>query len=49
VNVQKIVEQLKGGGHFTAAAVERSDLEPVELKNELIKVLEEVENESNLA
>ena len=48
-NVQKIVEQLKGGGHFTAAALERNDIEPNELKDELIKILEEEEHESNLA
>lgn len=48
-NVQKIVERLKGGGHFTAAALERNDIEPNELKNELIKILEEEEHESNLA
>ncbi len=48
-NVQKIVERLKGGGHFTAAALERNDIEPNELKDELMKILEEEEHESNLA
>ncbi len=49
-NVQKIVERLHGGGHFSAAAVERDDLSPEELKDEIVKQLEEeVENEGNIA
>ena len=48
-NVQKIMEALNGGGHFSAAAVERKETEPQTMKQELLKVLEEEENESNLA
>ncbi len=49
-NVQKIVEQLHGGGHFSAAAAEREDLSPSELKDVLIEILkEETDHESNLA
>ncbi len=48
-NVQKIVEQLHGGGHFSAAAVERNDLDPTQLKQQLLKLLKEEPNESHLA
>lgn len=47
-NVQKIVECLNGGGHFTAAAVERMDVTPLELKTRLLEILEEEKDESNL-
>ena len=48
-NVQKIMEKLNGGGHFTAAAVERTDLDPQKCKEKLIQLLEEEEHESNPA
>ena len=50
-NVQKIMEQLQGGGHFSAAAVERNDLTPNECKTILLEVLqkEEEQDEGNLA
>ncbi|WP_278906281.1 DHH family phosphoesterase [Faecalitalea cylindroides] len=48
-NVQKIMEALDGGGHFSAAAVEKKSTEPEELKKELLQILEEEEHESNLA
>lgn len=48
-NVQKVMEALNGGGHFSAAAVERKDIEPSRLKDALLEVLKEEENESNLA
>lgn len=43
------MEKLNGGGHFTAAAVERTDLDPQECKEKLIQLLEEEEHESNPA
>lgn len=46
-NVQKIVENLHGGGHFSAAAVERNDVTPKELYELLLKQLEEENHESN--
>lgn len=45
INVQKIMEHLRGGGHFSAAAVERDDLSPRELKEELIRVIKEEYNQ----
>lgn len=48
-NVQKIMEQLKGGGHFSAAAVERNDVNPQQLKQQLLGVLKEEPDESHLA
>lgn len=52
VNVQIIMENMKGGGHLTAAALQREGASVVELKNELIdsisRYFEEVEeSESN--
>ncbi|SJZ37650.1 DHH family phosphoesterase [Anaerorhabdus furcosa] len=52
VNVQRIMENMHGGGHLTAAALQREGKDVVELKNELIDAIsryfEEVEgNESN--
>ena len=47
-NVQKIVEQLKGGGHFSAAAVERDDVSPMQLKQALLQLLKEEPDESHL-
>ncbi len=40
-NVQVIMEKMKGGGHFTAAALQRENTEVVELVKELDQVLEE--------
>lgn len=53
INVQLIMEKMNGGGHFTAAALQRKQTTVQELKEELIETLEvyfkEVkENESNL-
>lgn len=48
-NVQKVIEKLQGGGHFSAAAVERGDLKPEELKQELLNILQEEEHESHSA
>ncbi len=47
-NVQKIMEGLQGGGHFSAAAVEREDLTPEELKAVLLQKLKEETYENNL-
>lgn len=55
INVQAILEKMNGGGHMTAAGLQRKDVSVVDLKNELIGVLEEYlvnkENadESNIA
>jgi cyclic-di-AMP phosphodiesterase len=49
-NVQKIMEKLNGGGHFSAAAVERDDVSVQKMKELILKCIEEEENnESNLA
>ena len=50
-NVQKVMEKLQGGGHFSAAAVERNDLTPSECKTILLEVLqkEDEQDEGNLA
>lgn len=51
VNVQTIMEQMQGGGHFTAAALQREhgDVDAIEkeLKATIDKIEEENENESN--
>ena len=52
INVQVIMERMKGGGHFTAAALQREHSSVQELKAELIKTLDEYfmevrENESH--
>lgn len=52
VNVQKIMENLGGGGHLSAAAVQRNDLNTKELKAALIQQIEEeqqggIEHESH--
>ena len=49
VNVQKIMEKMHGGGHFSAAALERKDITVKDLKNELLKVIKEEYDESNNA
>ena len=40
-NVQKIMEKLNGGGHFSAAATERKDVHPLQLKKMLLALIEE--------
>ena len=52
INVQIIMERMKGGGHFTAAALQREHSSVQELRSELIKTLDEYfmevkENESH--
>lgn len=51
VNVQVIMEQMKGGGHMTAAAMQRQKTTPETIKKELTEVLDtyfrEVSDESN--
>lgn len=52
VNVQRVMENMNGGGHLTAAALQRDGSDVLELKGELIdsvsRYFEEVEgNESN--
>ena len=52
INVQRIMERMDGGGHFTAAALQRTASSVDELENELNDVLEiyfkeEKPNESN--
>ncbi|MBD5423560.1 MAG: diguanylate cyclase [Allobaculum sp.] len=41
INVQRIMERMNGGGHFSAAASERSDLTPQEAANVLKRILDE--------
>ena len=49
-NVQKIMEKLNGGGHFSAAAVERADVSVQQMKDMILKCIEEEQNnESNIA
>ncbi|MCR5794601.1 MAG: DHH family phosphoesterase [Solobacterium sp.] len=51
VNVQVIMEQMKGGGHMTAAAMQRQKTTPEAVRKELTEVLDnyfkEVSDESN--
>lgn len=46
-NVQKIMEKMQGGGHFSAAAVERANCSVEELQAELLEILREDIDESN--
>ena len=53
INVQRIMERMQGGGHFSAAAVQRKDILPSELVKELKEQIdryrqEEVRHENNL-
>ena len=49
-NVQKIMEKLNGGGHFSAAAAERENISVHEFKELIMKCIEEEQkDESNLA
>ena len=55
VNVQAILEKMNGGGHMTAAGLQRKDTLVSDLKNELVEVLNEYiankekQDESNIA
>lgn len=44
VNVQRIMEQMHGGGHFTAAALERADITPQQAAVILKEILSKEEN-----
>ena len=53
INVQKIMEVMHGGGHFTAAALSRENATVEEIEAELLEAIkqvlqEEENNESNL-
>ena len=41
INVQSIMERMHGGGHFTAAALQREHSSVQELRSELIRTLDE--------
>ena len=46
----EIMEKLNGGGHFSAAAVERADVSVQQMKDMILKCIEEEQNnESNIA
>ena len=45
MNVQTVMEKMHGGGHFSAAALQREDTTVEELKEELIRVIDEYEEE----
>lgn len=45
-NVQRVMEQLSGGGHFTAAAAEFTDLSVEEAQEALQKILDKEEEQS---
>ena len=47
-NVQKIMEKLNGGGHFSAAALEREDMSPEELEQAIQQCIKEEPYESNI-
>lgn len=47
VNVQMIMEKMNGGGHFSAAALERKNCTVAQIKQELCNVIKEVYDESN--
>lgn len=47
VNVQLIMEQLNGGGHFTAAAVQKQGLNTLELKKQLESAIDAYLNEED--
>ena len=49
-NVQKIMEKLNGGGHFSAAAVEREGVSVQQMKDMILNCIEEeFKNEGNIA
>lgn len=43
-NVQKVMERLYGGGHFSAAAASTKEMSPQEFKEALLKIIEEEQN-----
>lgn len=47
INVQAIMEAMKGGGHFSAAALQRENATVEEVENELLGVLEETKQKEN--
>ena len=47
INVQIIMEAMHGGGHFSAAAVQRDNTSVEELKNELLNKIQEYLQEAN--
>ena len=52
INVQVILEKMNGGGHMTAAGLQRKDTTVAKVENELLKVLDDyfkgdVKDESN--
>ena len=49
VNVQTIMEKMDGGGHFSAAGLQRENGKITELKEELLQILQEKSYESNTA
>ena len=46
-NVQRVMEKMHGGGHFSAAALERENCTVEELQKELLSILREEYDESN--
>lgn len=52
INVQVIMEKMNGGGHLTAAGLQRKDTTVAKVENELIRVLDSIykgeTNESNI-
>ena len=53
INVQKLMEEMDGGGHFSAAALSRENVSVEEIEKELIETIqksrqEEIEDEGNL-
>ena len=41
INVQSLMERMQGGGHFTAAALQREHMSVHELREELVKTIDE--------
>ena len=48
INVQVVMEKMDGGGHFSAAGLQRENTSVKKLEEELLQVLKEGRNESNL-
>ena len=46
VNVQTIMERMQGGGHFTAAALQRTHADVKEIEKELQATLDAIEEEN---
>lgn len=49
VNVQRIMESMRGGGHFSAAAVQRENMTTYELEDELNEKIERYLDEEELS